>query len=282
MEMVIDAVTANLGCASPSAVQGRRVAAANDWAEHERHHGTDLIFAQEIPSNAWLEHWVAAGYEVAPADGPQFRTRSALIWKPPIMRRPLIPVAADYHGSYVASAALELPGFPTPIAALSVHASPRLVTPEELRTYESLEIGVPTPRNGGGKDNGRLFDADMLLHTLAISRLVHPTAGYLVVGDLNECLGWDEVHNEKWGEFYFDQVREQGLIPVLTEQWGEERRTQFAASKPPYQLDHVLATPETAALVGNPTVDPWDLDAAESGATSDHAPVRFTLTYTPE
>lgn len=282
MEMVISAVTANLGCASPSAVRGRRVAAAVSWGEQERERGTDLIFAQEIPSRAWLDEWVAAGYQVAPADGPQFKVRSGLIWKAPIMWRQSIPVAADYHGSYVAAAGLELPGFAFPIAALSVHASPRPITRDELATYESLEIGVPTPRSGGGKDNGRLFDSDMLLHTLAISRLVHPSAGFLVAGDFNECLGWDTVHNQSWGELYFDQVRRHGLIPVVAEQWGEERRTQYASSKPAYQLDHILATPETAAILGNATVDPWDLDAAEAGAASDHAPIRFTLSYTPD
>lgn len=48
VEMVLTAITANLGCASPSPVLEHRKAAAARWGGQERDRGTDLVFAQEI------------------------------------------------------------------------------------------------------------------------------------------------------------------------------------------------------------------------------------------
>jgi hypothetical protein len=60
--------------------------------------------------------------------------------------------------------------------------------------------------------------------------------------------------------------------------WGEERRTIFSATHQPYQLDHMIATKDVGALVTSAGVDPsWSEEEVERGATSDHAPIRFTL-----
>lgn len=282
--MVLTAVSANLGCEYHSPVLERRREAAVHWGQQERDRGTDLVFVQEIPGECWLATWREAGYETTTVDGPTFRVRSAVVWKPPIRRRQILAVAEDYHGSYVASVGLELPGHPTPIAALSVHTRSRVVLPLEFETYQAWDIGTPIGRRGGGPDDCKLFDADMLLHTLKVSRLVHPRAGFMVAGDFNECLGWDADHDEARRHLYFEKAREYGLTPVRcswTELWKGERRTQSASGKPPYQLDHLLVTPDIAALICDSFVEPWDLEQVEAGERSDHAPIRFKLCYEP-
>jgi len=60
--MTINAVTWNLGCASPSAGQGARREAATAWAAELIARAPDLVFAQEVPNIDWLSTWTARGY----------------------------------------------------------------------------------------------------------------------------------------------------------------------------------------------------------------------------
>ena len=57
---MLRAVTANLGCASPSRVRSRRVEAAATWSRQVRDE-VDLAFLQEVPSTGLVDGWLAAG-----------------------------------------------------------------------------------------------------------------------------------------------------------------------------------------------------------------------------
>jgi endonuclease/exonuclease/phosphatase family metal-dependent hydrolase len=274
--MTISAVTANLGCASPSAVGAERRAAADAWAQRARQEERpNLVFAQEVSDDAWLDAWAADGWQASEAEGPSYRVRSRLLWRDLEDLGPLELPTADYHGSYVSGRKLAIPGIEREVAVLSVHASPRSVTADELATWESL-AERPEARPGGGPNDEKLYDADMVVATC---RLLAADQAVLAVGDLNECLLWDEVHNERWGALFHERVTAGDVLELpLHALWGEERRTLFRAGHPPYQLDHVIATRDVARLVASAEVDStWSEEGVAEGALSDHAPVRFSL-----
>jgi hypothetical protein len=274
--MTINAVTANLGCAAPSAVGAERRAAADAWAVRVRREEVpNLIFAQEVPDEGWVDSWKADGWHASVPEGPSYRVQSRLLWSGLEDLGPVGFPTAEYHGSYVAGRLLALPGIEREVAVLSVHASPRPVTETELATWDSL-AERPVPRRGGGPTDGKLYDADMVVATC---RLLASRYAVLAVGDLNECLGWDEEHGERWGALFHARVTEVALMELPFHRlWGEERRTIFSAAHRPYQLDHMIATKDVGALVSSAEVDPaWSVEDVERGALSDHAPIRFTF-----
>lgn len=274
--MSITAVTANLGCASPSALGPARRAAADSWAEQERREDApNLVFAQEVPDDAWVDAWATAGWQPSVPEGPAYRVRSRLLWRGMEDLGPLQLPTADYHGSYVAGRLLVVPGIEREVAVLSVHASPRPVTDAELATWTSL-TEPPVPRLGGGPTDGKLYDADMVLATC---HLLATRYAVLAVGDLNECLSWDDDHGERWGALFHERVAAGDVMELsFYRLWGGERRTIFSAKHRPYQLDHMIATKDVGALLASAEVDSsWSEEDVERGAISDHAPVRFTL-----
>ena len=276
-EKTLRVVSANLGCASPSPGQGGRRAHAGRLAEELHARRPDLLFIQEIPDTAWLDDWHARGYEHSGIAEPPYQAKSAVIWREDLGAQPLgIPTAA-YHRSYLAGAEVDL-GFGK-VALLSVHASPNVVEERYLRMWDACGVSRPTARLGGGRENGRLFDADLVLETVGFVARELPV---LAVGDLNECRQWDRDHGESWGELYFARASELSLDAVLHEQWGSEHPTFFGVGRTPYQLDHVLASatvaPRVRALDPPSVPDPRDVQA---GAVSDHAPVWFEILVKP-
>lgn len=285
------AVTANLGRASPSTGMAGRSAAAMAWACEQvaTRYAPDLVFVQEMPADEqWLRIWGAEGYDYVVSE-PVYKARSALLWRTSVITRAAqdwgYPTAA-YHGSYVAAVLLQLSGFDSPVAALSVHASPRPVTDEEKATWQSCGVDLPAARQSGGRHDGQLFDSDMVLESL---RLIVERDGdqceVLAAGDLNECRKWDDDHPpETWGHDFFGGptsaglVQRAGLRPVLHELWNwEEQPTSFGLGLAHYQLDHVLATPSLAATITADSVAPPDEPDVAAGRRSDHAPVSFAI-----
>ncbi len=280
--MSLIAVTVNLGCASPSAVLSQRRAAAATWAERaRRQEQPNLVFAQEVPDTAWLEAWELAGWSVSVVEGPQYRVRSALLWRGggvEDLGALDLPTAA-YHGSYVAGRLLAIPGLEREVAVLSVHASPSPVSDDDMTTWTSVSGpgALPVPRDAQpGTDRGTLWDSDMVVATC---RRLTETCEVLAVGDLNECLAWDDTHSGEWGARFHERVTAGGALELPFQRiWGGERRTYFARGRAPYQLDHALATPAVARLVRSAVVDDsWTEAAVERGDLSDHAPIRFSL-----
>jgi endonuclease/exonuclease/phosphatase family metal-dependent hydrolase len=102
----------------------------------------------------------------------------------------------------------------------------------------------------------------------------------LAAGDLNEARAWDRLNpGDSWGTEMVEAIRRAGLVDVTWRLWGEERRTRFHPTHPPYQLDVVLTTPAVASLINTATVDPAWVDPTDvaTRGLSDHAPVWFTL-----
>lgn len=237
------------------------------------------MFVQEVPAQDWIDAWTAAGYEAADTAGPTFRVRSALLWRrggPVVASEELRLPTSGYHGSYVAGAMLRLAHLDdVPIAALSVHASPRVVEQRYLDVWAEAVGDLPDPRAGAGRDAGRLWDSDLVLATLRSIDLERFEV--LAAGDLNECRAWDDTHPGEWGREFFERVESACLVDCLHSRWGVERRTSFASGDAEYQLDHVLATERIDRLITSADVDEWSATEVSSGDRSDHAPVRFTL-----
>ncbi|NUR08304.1 MAG: hypothetical protein HOQ45_15020 [Nocardioidaceae bacterium] len=266
-------MTANLGCASPSADRGRRVAAAHAWADQARGRAVDLAFVQEVPTLVWLRGWRAAGYEYAVAS-PMYGSRSAVLWRTArVAGEPVELPAARYHGSYVSAARLDLPA--GPLLVVSVHASAKPVSKGDLGIWQRHVSDLPAPRRGGGRDNGKLFDADLVLQSLVTAA---DKEAVLAAGDYHVSLGWDADRRERWAELYFAAARDAGLVPVLHDRWGTEYPTAFGQHVPRYQLDHVLASREVAeAIPAPPLPEPPDEADVADGLASDHAPIWFEL-----
>lgn len=269
----LSAVSVNLGCASPSAAAVRRRRLAPRFLAELG--DVDLVLAQEAPDPGEIE--LGDDFSVGPVTAaPSSRwPLSCIIWRSSTIedRGPLVIPTSDYHRSYVSGRLLALPGVTEPVAVMSVHASPAVVSPEDQARWAGP---VVLPRHGGGRDDGRCFDSDYVLETIRLVSREHPV---LAAGDLNECLRWDETHaGETWGRLYFERLESYGLVPVLSRMWGRELPTYFGVGREPYQLDHVVATPDVAALISS-AEEPSVPDPAHvaDGTASDHASLRFTL-----
>ncbi|MBD3923284.1 hypothetical protein IEZ26_01515 [Nocardioides cavernae] len=206
--MELRAVSANLGCASPSRVLPARQAAAVEWAERVRRlEEPHLVFAQEVPNDQWLDAWRTEGWDVSVTEGPRYRVRSALLWREVEDLGPLDLPTADYHGSYVAGRKLAIRGLEREVAVLSVHASPSPVSDADKSTWVGRSSRRPTTSPGhgvlpiardarAGRSEGTLWDSDMVVATC---RLLAGDYEVLAVGDFNECLAWDDTHSGQWG-----------------------------------------------------------------------------------
>lgn len=268
--MTLTAVTANFGCASPAAqgVQARRRKRAEQHARMLRAREVDLVFAQEIPASGWIESWRSAGYTVITEEQTHYAVRSAVI-----SRHAVTPVSLDsaaYHGSYLAAASIELGC--GPVTLVSVHASPSPLTSEYIASGSALIRGAKQRAVGHA---GQWWDADFVLGTLA--DLVSDGHHVLAAGDYNECLRWDETHpGTTWGQQYFENVRQAGLISVTSAHWTHEQQT-YLGSDAGYQLDHVLASSDVAPLIESVTLQSWEPSDVESGTSPDHAWIGFSI-----
>ena len=232
-----------------------------------------------------------ARLQAAEVSHPRYQVKSALLWK----RGTIEPHGTyrlptqDYHGSYVASAVLRIPGLEVPVVTMSVHASPSPVEERYRDAWVNGAMrGLPQAREGGGRHDGQLFDADLLLESI---RVVAEGSLVLAAGDFNECLAWDRDHvGQTWGELYFDRLRSYGLVPILHDRWtprpgageskpwGVERPTSFGVGLQPYQLDHIVTSTKLSDAIAAPAEpEPPSPQDVASGRSSDHAPVWFTI-----
>lgn len=86
----------------------------------------------------------------------------------------------------------------------------------------------------------------------------------------------DQVEDGHWGADYFANVEAAGYVDVTWSAWGEEKPTCLAAGRA-LQLDHVFATPNTAARITGPAVTPIVPEHVASGESSDHTTINFRL-----
>jgi len=277
------AVTVNVGGASPHARSEHRALAMGRWAQRViAQRRPELVFAQEVPSDAWLKIWAHSGYTVV-QNAPRYQARSALIIDKKLSAAALTAArlpTLNYHGSYVAAAHCTLPRLGRPVILLTVHASPAPVTDAELAAWPS-RVERPKPRHGGkGVHNeSQLWDADMVLQTIMHATELGPV---LACGDLNESRAWDALHpGETWGEEFFERVEDR-LVDCLHDRLPSGSVTHWAPDAPAMQIDHVLASRDVAPLLVNaalPTLDEqWaDPRAALRNDLSDHAPIWFSI-----
>src|SRR5262249_51635236 len=141
-------ITLNLGCAGPR--RNEYVGAAREWVDVVRCEGFDIVFAQELPDDAWLRSW-QPDYDTFEGEGPQYRARSAVVVRRSLGATKLTLDTGSYHGSYVAGARLR------GAVLLSIHASPTVVTERYLEQWPR-RVPTPSPRYPG-----QLWDADMAL-----------------------------------------------------------------------------------------------------------------------
>jgi hypothetical protein len=268
-------VTANLGGAFAA---GEVREAAGKWARSalaERRPA--IVFAQEVPSDHWLDIWRSSGYRLWLGEPRGWAVRSVLLTRSDLHISDAGPSdhpTLHYHGSYVAAARWATHRGDVLLA--SVHASPNRAEPERYGWAGDL----PAARDGGhdarypGK---QLWDSDLVAETLRRMQLVSPL---LAAGDLNEARGFDVDEAGKplgtWGREYFDRLVTSGLHPWLHDSWTGERATHAHL-----QLDHIIVSTEARALLARspaPHLDRAWLDPAGSGvARSDHAPIWAAL-----
>jgi endonuclease/exonuclease/phosphatase family metal-dependent hydrolase len=264
-EIRLRAITANLGCGGPE--RAIHLSAADAWAGQIVAADVDLLFLQEVPSAEWLSRFELHGFRVftAGTEAPSFRCRSAVVARSWLEPTPFDVSNAGYHGSYLAAATIRLPSVGQ-VACFSVHASPSRLRSDD----ESRWAGSPPPaRSGGGRDAGRLWDADYVLATLADHARHGPV---LAAGDLNEARRWDLTHpGETWGSEYFEAVAAADLVDCLHLLWGEE-----IATRGDYQIDHVLASRSLAVHIIEAKVLDHRLDESQH-TPSDHRPVEFVI-----
>lgn len=267
--------------------------AAEQWAAETAtaEDRPDLVFVQEVPSQAWLDRWCDQGYRPILGHARGWQVRSAILTLLDEQTcEPLTPAEVPeltYHGEYVAAARLTAGGAGADLTLFSVHASPAPTSGEYLRHHP--DPGRLTARNGGtdARDAGKLFDSDVVLDTVS---LYGP--GVLACGDLNEARGWDDTPGHEghtWGAEYFGRpdatgqvtggaVQAAKLVDVPLGEHGREVVTRRAPGHPPLQLDHLLAGPHIARRVTDVSVHPaWSGDGPLPAGLADHAPIRFTL-----
>lgn len=265
------AVTCNLACASPSRSDGptraERIASAMQWAAETRRAGVDLVFAQEIPGDEWLHAW-KRNYEIVTVERPRYRVRSALLVSRSL-RCDLYPLpTVRYHDSYVAAASIVLPGI-GPLVALSVHASPAVITDRYWTDWKASNLEPPI-----GRGTDVPWDSDALLATV---RWVASTGPVLVAGDWNEARDWDDTrpHSATGTEFFTRAEQEDLLRDVTYRAWKKEVPTHRIGNKDSLQLDHIFVTPGIAKHlhVDSPAqaLGPW--------GASDHRSISFTIKW---
>jgi endonuclease/exonuclease/phosphatase family metal-dependent hydrolase len=234
--LVLRAVSANLGWglasnAAPLDHLGR-------WLKELRAKDADLLFLQEMPgAPEWQSMLVKHGYQLhegAPAR-PRY-CRSGVAVHESLGRGELVTLPTqDYHGSYVAAAAVELVG-PGAVTCISVHASPTPLRPEDVERW----TGPDPRRRAGGPTDPPVWDSDYVLATLIAATEAGPV---LAAGDFNEARRWDADHAGHWGRDYFLFADDAGLRDLTYRAWKEERPTHRPrGDEGRYQTDHVFAT----------------------------------------
>ena len=170
----LPAVTYNLGCGGPH--NAARVEAGHAWSigARERY---DLVFAQEIPWDAWLDAWRPTHHVISVAK-PRYLVRSALMVGNALKCSSADFSTAHYHDSYVAAATVTFPNNQD-VTCASVHASPSVVIDDWRRLWG--ECGEPFPTAREGVD---LWDSDLLLASIA---KLSVGRSLLVAGDWNEA-----------------------------------------------------------------------------------------------
>jgi hypothetical protein len=256
----------------------------------------DLVFVQEIPSDGWLEAWCKQGYRHILGHPRGWKVRSAILTMLPDdqcfeLSSEHMP-ELEYHGEYVAAARLIGWGPDgADLSVLSVHASPNPTTAEYLSHYPGADTIL---RRDGGDDprhHGQLFDADVVLETVA-----RYAPAVLACGDLNEARGWDDLPEHAghtWGADYFGarnddgqlaggSVQARNLFDVPLSADGSEVITRRQQGHPSLQLDHILTSPQLAGQIRGVEVDPnWNSNTETAAGLADHAPIRFTLIGAP-
>ena len=260
----IRSVTVNLGGAGPTASEYR--VTTQTWAE-EHVDAYDVVLAQEVPDDDWIRIWTDRGFQQFTSTGPAYRARSAVLVRNGITARGLLasefPTAA-YHGSYVAAAAVELPGVGA-VVLMSVHASPKRVSEEWETTWRKHG-----PWPVAGRPSCGLWDSDLVLRSVEIVA----ASGMPVVaaGDWNEARAWDLDHAGTAGEEFFAKVRDAGLTDCCCPGEEDGPPTHQVSGERGLHIDHVLATASVSPHV-HVTALPTEFEAGPS----DHRPVEFTI-----
>ena len=263
-------VTVNLGGAGPTASEYR--ASTRTWAEE--HVGAyDVVLAQEVPDDDWIRIWTDRGFHPFTSTGPAYRARSVVLVRDGITARGLLasefPTAA-YHGSYVAAAAVELPGVGA-VVLMSVHASPNRVSEEWETTWRKHG-----PWPVAGRPSCGLWDSDLVLRSVEI--VAASGVPVVAAGDWNEARAWDLDHAGTAGEEFFAKVRDAGLTDCCC---PADRGVEGAGDGWPTHgklcIDHVVATVTVAPHVAVRT----PLTPQVAGP-SDHRPVEFTIAVSGE
>jgi endonuclease/exonuclease/phosphatase family metal-dependent hydrolase len=272
---------------------GKDKQAAEQWALEaaSAKDRPDLVFIQEVPSDAWLDRWCAQDYRPMLGQARGWKVRSAILTL--LDDQTCASLSAedvpelDYHGEYVAAARLVGWGAGGDLTVFSVHASPSPTTAEYLSHHPAP--GRLRPRDGGSdaRYGGKLFDSDVVLDTVS-----QYGPDVLACGDLNEARGWDDTPGHEghtWGREYFGKLDEAGrlsdgavqvaqLVDVPLGNGTEEVVTRRAAGHPPLQLDHLLAGREMARRISDVTVHPaWAAEGPLPAGLADHAPIWFRL-----
>ncbi len=97
---------------------------------------------------------------------------------------------------------------------------------------------------------------------------------FLMGGDLNSSLLFDEVNGYAWNRILFANLRLTGFIDLRERHSPAEQRTYFKQGRRHYQLDHVFGDARTESQVMSWSVVP---DVAEERDLSDHAPILIEI-----
>jgi endonuclease/exonuclease/phosphatase family metal-dependent hydrolase len=168
---------------------------------------------------------------------------------------------------YVAAGFVTLNGIGE-VRVISVHASPNLVSSNDLRRWQD---DLPECRTGPTGLRYELRYSDLVLHSIGRCGQEGPT---LAAGDFNES----RHYQQPFGVQFFERAGRMGLVDVTFSRWGQETPTRRHPGHPELQVDHVFATPGVDALVvDSPEVDADWSSEDNRASRSDHAPVWFTL-----
>lgn len=97
---------------------------------------------------------------------------------------------------------------------------------------------------------------------------------FILGGDLNSSLLFDEVNGYSKNQALFSNLRAAGFIDLRIRHIDAEQQTYFKEGHRPYQLDHVYADTQTESMVKC-----WSVESeiAAVARLSDHAPVVVEL-----
>lgn len=140
--------------------------------------------------------------------------------------------------------------------------------------YKAAEFENLPPLDGVARcstDGSELWEIEVIAHELRDVLFGRP---FVLAGDLNSALAFDENYGGCENEGLFANLGESGLVDVRPRHQAAEVQTYFKARTRPYQMDHVYADPVTESRV-----ESWTVlrGVASELALSDHAPILVTL-----